>query len=387
MANNPLLDRASEAAAVAAQYCEEVDRDSRFPHEAIRAMRDSRLLGVMMPRDLGGESASLADIAEVCCLLGQHCSSTAMVYAMHQIKASSLASHGRESNWHRDFMARVASEQLLLGSSTTEAGTGGDLGSSVCAIERDGDHFNLRKDATVISYALQSDAIMVTTRRAPDAPPSDQVMAVVTKDQYTLQQTAGWNTLGMRGTCSEGYILEARAPAEQIFPQPFADIAARSMLAHAHILWGSLWYGIAANAMSRAQSYIRVEARKKPGSTPSGAARVGNAAALLQLIKSSLETAIARYETARHSPDVLTSVAFALDMNNLKIGVSRLTVDVVQEALMVCGIHGYKNDTPYSLGRHLRDALSAPLMINNDRIASNTSNLLLVHRLDQRLAG
>lgn len=387
MTAGSLLDRASQAAAVAAQYCEEVDREARFPHEAIRSMRDSRLLGAMMPRDLGGENASLSDIADVCCLLGQHCSSSAMVFAMHQIKASSLVSHGLESNWHRDFMARVASEQMLLGSSTTEAGTGGDLGSSVCAIERDGDQFRLRKDASVISYALECDAIMITTRRAADAPASDQVMAVLTKDQYTLQRTAEWNTLGMRGTCSEGFIFDGRAPVEQIFPQPFADIAARSMLAHAHILWGSLWCGIAMNALARAQAYIRAEARKKPGSTPAGAARVGSAASMLQLIKSALRTAINRYETAIRSPDELTTMSFALDMNNLKIGVSNLTVDVVREAMMVCGIMGYKNDTPYSLGRHLRDALSAPLMINNDRIAGNTSNLLLVHRLDQRLAG
>jgi acyl-CoA dehydrogenase len=46
---------------------------------------------------------------------------------------------------------------------------------------------------------------------------------------------------------------------------------------------------------------------------------------------------------------------------------------------------GYKNDTPYSLGRHWRDAMSAQLMINNDRIFGNTSNLLLVHRLDPHL--
>ena len=191
----------------------------------------------------------------------------------------------------------------------------------------------------------------------------------------------------MRGTCSEGFIFEGRAPAEQIFPEPFADIAARSMLAHAHILWGSLWCGIAMNALSRAQAYIRAEARKKPGATPTGAARVGNAASMLQLMRSTLKTAIRRYESALASPDELTTMSFALDMNNLKIGASRLTVEIIQEALMVCGIHGYKNDTPYSVGRHLRDALSAPLMINNDRIAGNTSNLLLVHRLDQRLAG
>ena len=47
---------------------------------------------------------------------------------------------------------------------------------------------------------------------------------------------------------------------------------------------------------------------------------------------------------------------------------------------------GYKNDTPFSIGRHMRDVLSAPIMISNDRIFGNMSNLLLIHRLDPHLA-
>ena len=43
--------------------------------------------------------------------------------------------------------------------------------------------------------------------------------------------------------------------------------------------------------------------------------------------------------------------------------------------------------TPFSLGRHLRDAHSAQLMISNDRILGNTSNLLLVHKQDTSLVG
>ena len=235
-----LLDRVNAAAGVAAQYCGEVDRDARFPHEAIRSLKDNRLLGLMIPREYGGEGASLKDIADICCLLGQHCSSTGMTFAMHQIKTASLVSHGGASNWHRSFMERLAREQLLIASATTEAGIGGDLRNSICAVERDGDTFRLRKDASVISYGAHADAILVTARRAPDAPSSDQVMVAVLKEQYTLQRTAEWNTLGMRGTCSEGHIFEAAGRAEQIFPKPFAEIAAQSMLASSHILWSSL---------------------------------------------------------------------------------------------------------------------------------------------------
>jgi acyl-CoA dehydrogenase len=55
---------------------------------------------------------------------------------------------------------------------------------------------------------------------------------------------------------------------------------------------------------------------------------------------------------------------------------------VINQAMMVCGIAGYRNDTPFSLGRHLRDAHSAALMVSNDRIAANTASLLRVHKLD-----
>jgi acyl-CoA dehydrogenase len=342
---------------------------------------------VMITPEHGGEGASMKEIAEVCTLLGQHCAATAMIFAMHQIKVGSLVTHGEATAWHRDYMRRLCRDQLLLGSATTENGTGGDLGSSICAIEREGDMFRLRKDATVISYGMHCDAILATARRAPDAPASDQVMVVLPKDSFTLERTADWNTLGMRGTCSEGYILNAQGRAEQIFAKPFAEIAAQSMLAMAHIYWAALWYGIAGNAVARAQNFVRAEARKKPGQHLPGALRVAECSSMLQLMKASIASSIHRFETARTNPDDLTTVSFAIDMNNLKIGASRLCVDIVHHAMMVCGIMGYKNDTPFSLGRHMRDAMSAPIMINNDRIFGNTSNLLLVHRIDQRLAG
>ena len=67
-------------------------------------------------------------------------------------------------------------------------------------------------------------------------------------------------------------------------------------------------------------------------------------------------------------------------------GASRLAGEIINHAMLVCGILGYKNDTPFSIGRHMRDVLSAPIMISNDRIFGNMSNLLLIHRLDPHLA-
>jgi acyl-CoA dehydrogenase len=365
---------------VAALHADAVDRDARFPHEAVAAMKAARMLGSQVPLELGGEGASLAEVAQACQILGQSCAAAGMVFAMHHIKLASLVNHGRDSAWHRRFMARVAKEQLLIASSTTEAGIGGDLRHSICAVERTGDRFALVKDASVISYGAHADAILVTARRDGEAAGSDQVLIAVTHDQYRLEKTAGWDTLGMRGTCSEGFMLHAEGPVEQIFPKPFADIAAQSMLASSHLLWSSLWLGIASDAVARAQAFVRQEARKRPGTTPPGATRLAEAISLLQTMKANVEAGLARFAAAKHDPEALSAMGFAVDMNTLKVSTSRMVVAIVQQALMICGIAGYKNGTPYSLGRHLRDAFSAEIMISNDRILSNTATMLLVHK-------
>jgi acyl-CoA dehydrogenase len=52
--------------------------------------------------------------------------------------------------------------------------------------------------------------------------------------------------------------------------------------------------------------------------------------------------------------------------------------EIVQRCLLICGIMGYKNDSKYSIGQHLRDALSASLMVSNDRICATNASMLLV---------
>ncbi|MFC7690974.1 acyl-CoA dehydrogenase family protein [Paeniroseomonas aquatica] len=123
---------------VAAPAAEAVDREARFPHEAMAALREARLLGAPVDSGLGGEGAAFAEIAEACHALGQHCANTAMVFAMHQIQLACLIDHGRDRDWPRDFLREVATRQLLLASATTEAATGGDTSRSDCAVEAAG---------------------------------------------------------------------------------------------------------------------------------------------------------------------------------------------------------------------------------------------------------
>jgi len=78
----------------------------------------------------------------------------------------------------------------------------------------------------------------------------------------------------------------------------------------------------------------------------------------------------------------LLAMGWALKMNHLKISASEATPKAVHSALQIIGILAYKNDSPYSLGRHYRDALSGALMISNDRIAAKSASMLMVLKDD-----
>jgi len=83
---------------------------------------------------------------------------------------------------------------------------------------------------------------------------------------------------------------------------------------------------------------------------------------------------------AAHEYDerALTSLDFQSSVTLLKVQASELAVETVMHAMRACGLSGYRNDGEFSIGRHLRDILSAPIMINNDRILTNiaTTNLM-----------
>jgi acyl-CoA dehydrogenase len=373
-----LIQRTASVAAAAAAEAEDIDRHARFPQAAIHAARQQRLLGAQIPHRFGGYGASIFDVTEMCYTLGRACSSTAMIFAMHQTKVACLVRHGTGSEWHEKLMRRVASEQMLLASSTTEGQNGGNIRFSAAAVEHAGAEISLVRNATVISYGAQADGIVTIARRANDAAGSDQVLLAITKEDYTLEPSLAWETLGMRGTCSAGFELKFTGSAEQIFPEAYDKIHAQTMTPVAHLCWSSVWAGIAAAAVERAQLFIRKAARGAGGQMPPGAAHFTAAKMTLAKLRAIITANLDNYATHEHDERALSSLDFQSSINLLKVEASELAVETVMHAMRACGLSGYRNDGDFSVGRLLRDALSAPIMINNDRILTNIATASLM---------
>jgi acyl-CoA dehydrogenase len=382
-----LTARTRAAAEIAKVNAAAVDTEARFPTEAFAELRKQRLLGLQVPQALGGESATIAEIADICYILGQACSSAALIYAMHQIKIACIVRHYKNTPALERVLRRIASEQLLMASSTTEGQAGGNVRSSEAPVEREGEHVTLERKATVISYAVEADGIVTTARRAADAAGNDQVLLVLLKADYTLERLQVWDTLGMRGTHSEGFTLRARAAAGQLMPEPYDRIHAQTMVPFAHLLWGSVWAGIAAAAAGKAQGFIRHVVRQSNGQMPPGAAHFTQAVSTLRNLRGVLAASLRSYEAVMSDEKAVTSMEFQATITLTKVQVSELAVTTVLSSLRACGLSGYRNDTEFTIGRLLRDVLSAPIMISNDRILSNLAATSLMTPLPASISG
>jgi acyl-CoA dehydrogenase len=150
------------------------------------------------------------------------------------------------------------------------------------------------------------------------------------------------------------------------------------MVPVSHLAWSGAWAGIAAGAVERARLFLRRAARQNTAALPPGAAHFTKASASLQTLRSLITDAVRGYEQAAGDARALMSIDFQARMNLTKVQASELAVAIVLDTGRACGLAGYRNDSEFSIGRHLRDVLSAPIMINNDRILANLATTTLL---------
>jgi acyl-CoA dehydrogenase len=364
------------AASVSGPVADEVDRDSRFPRESVEAFRERGLLSALVPEEFGGAGATMSELSDAIRAGARHCASSALVLAMHSMEVANLVRHGTTEPL-RELLRTLSAEQLLFANANSEVGIGGDVGRSRCALESDGEALTLTKEALAISYGAYADAIFATARRSPDSEDTDQVQVICRR--FELEPLSEWNATGLRGTCSQGFRLTAQVEPGMIYPVPFSVIGSSGGL-HGQLLFlSSVWVGIAESAAARAHAYVRAAARREIGTVPKSAVRLAELSVTLDTLRGLLGTTARRVEDAIATEEFET-LALLAALRNLKIATSRGGVEIVRDALEICGIAGYKRDTPFTLDRHLRDVHGGLVMVSNDRYLHANAQVLVARK-------
>jgi acyl-CoA dehydrogenase len=279
----------------------------------------------------------------------------------------------------RRVLSEVVDHQLLIANANSEVGMGGDVMRSITALVPDGDAWLFDKQALAASYGADADLILSTARRSPDATETDQVLALLRASKMTLEPTTGWDTLGLRGTCSTGMHITGRVTGDDLFPVPFAEIANGGGGQLRHVLMTSVWTGLAEAALEEAHETVREASRRSIGTTLQSAVRLAEMMTEVQVARSMLAEAIRQIEAALEA-GTIDDIGLVMSLRNVKIVTSEAAIHAATSALQICGIKGFRRGEDYRLERIIRDACGALIMVSNDRYLQENAQMAPVRR-------
>jgi acyl-CoA dehydrogenase len=364
---------------VVAPAADSVDRENRFPQEAVDALRAAGLLCVPVPVDCGGPGLTVVEQCALMRTLAGADASLGIVLLMHWTQLEMLARFG-DTPQLRAFLREVQERQLLVASVNSEIAVRGTERASFCFVDGLGDGtFRLVKESPVISFGEYADAFCVTARRAADAAAGDQVMAVVRRDDTELTATGDWDAFGLRGSRSLSFHLEATGSDAMVVPRPYDKIVNEGGLPVTNVLWAHMWLGMAEAAAAKAHRFTRAKGAGTPEKPTVAPLRLAELATRLDALRGLVHLATARFEEVDGTEDA-QGLAFIQQLQTLKVAGSDLLVEIVTRAFGILGLAGFRNGSEWSLGRQLRDAHGASLMVSNDAILGQNAQIMLVRR-------
>ncbi len=376
------LKRARAVGPLLAEQAAETDRLGRFPSTAVRSLRESGLMGLLVPTAYGGLGGSLVDLVQVAQELAGRCLATAMVWAMHCQQVETLALHAKPSLAER-LLPRIASGTTYLASVTTERGTGGHLLTAEAPLTG-AEPLAIRREAPVVTGGAHADGFLVTMRASEDASPSAVSLVYAERDQLRVEVRGCWDALGMRGTESVPLYLEGVVPADQVVGEAgsFRELAIETFIPAGHLAWAACWLGAARAAYAGVVSLLRRPGRQglNVGSELL-TARLARARLDLEVTSAYLKSTLNEVLGLRAEGVSLGGVATQVHLNCLKIVASERCFAAVDRLVQLVGLSGgYLRASEVPLERHLRDLRSASLNYSNDRLLTATGSLVLLDR-------
>ena len=196
------------AQGVARPHAADVDREHRFPEEAIDAARAAGLLGVLIPREYGG--AGLDAIAFAVCIeeLAQACASTSVIVDVHtSVGSEPILLFGNEEQKRR-WLPELASGELLGAFALTEPASGSDAASLKTTARRNGEGYVLNGTKVFITNIGRAGLYVVFARTGPDEKAAGVSAFLVPGDAPGVRVGQVFKKMGLNGSPTGELVLE-----------------------------------------------------------------------------------------------------------------------------------------------------------------------------------
>ena len=252
-------------------------RESRFPQESIEAMREARLLGALVPVELGGLGTSWTRSPGRPPSWAGTARPSAMIFAMHHIQVACLVRHGSTpdaARLHPPGRRRAAAARLGHHRDRHRRRHPQLAPASSSATATRSRSPSRRRSSPTASTPTRSSPPRAAP---PTARPSDQVLVVCAgRRRHARAALAAGTPSASAAPARSGFTLEATGDDELVLDDPFGDISSADHAADRRTCCGrSLWLGLAEAASWRGPA-VRPEGRPQDARpvTPPGAPRL-----------------------------------------------------------------------------------------------------------------
>ncbi|MFN2606984.1 MAG: acyl-CoA dehydrogenase family protein [Acidimicrobiales bacterium] len=355
-----VLDRARHVARdVAGPNAPDVDRNWRWPQEAMQALADAGLGGLVVSEEFGGLGHGLAAMVRVGEILGRECPSTALCFGMHCVGSAVIGAKATPEQ-AEVFLDPIARGQHVTTLALSEPGSGSNFWLPDTVLGRTDTGFLVSGRKTFVTSGGHADSYVVSTVAAdPSAPPGEFSCVVVPGDARGLSWGEPWRGIGMRGNSSQSLPLrDVALPAHALLGEEgeqmwyvFNVIAPFFLSAMA-----GTYLGIAVGALDDARLHLLERRYSHDGSRlaqqPVLQHRLGVMWATVERTRQLLYHAAELGDSG--SPMAVPALCSA------KAEVADCVVGVVNEAMTIAGGIGYREGA--TLDRRLRDARAAHVM-------------------------
>jgi len=208
------------AARVLQPSAAERDKTAQFSTEAVRAMGDAGLLGLLVPADAGGQGLGPRTFADVTAILAEADASVAMVYVMHVMGAAVIAA-APPTDRLRKILSDIAAGRHLSTLAFSEAGSRSHFWAPVSrAIGRNGSGVLVSARKSFVTSAGHADSYVVSTLAPSGSGPTDSTLYLVPASTAGLAVAGAWDGMGLRANASAPMTLDscAIAPDLQLTP-------------------------------------------------------------------------------------------------------------------------------------------------------------------------
>jgi len=196
------------AATTVARTASENDRLGRFPDEAIGALGRVGLLGMMLPRDVGGAGLGARALAEVVAALAEVDASVAMVFLMHACAAMTIAAAKRTTAIER-VLGDIAAGRHLSTLAFSETGSRSHFWAPVSrASSLNGSGVRLTARKSFVTSAGHAQSYVASALAPRGVGPTDTTLYLVDARSAGVMVASPWDGLGLRANASAAVTLD-----------------------------------------------------------------------------------------------------------------------------------------------------------------------------------